>query len=494
MNALIEEIGHQIDIASDDKDANRLRILSKQCQNKMEDANSTDKIILRFFEANCYHALAKIESTNEEYLWSWNKDERVSEILALQQAVSNTSFSSLPALWQCKILTNLGNCLNNLGRFVNALKYWDSALRVKPNFAMALGNKGIGLIYYGQSLYDYSHTGILTAAAKNIFKQSISKDALWDSGVQQDVEEQFTKYYDNSVEYLKNIQYDFEFDLDQWALGSSEEEIDYKQWCLNKRLFLSPLNDVLKYSAAAQDVIHLPNHKYKIDEHPRFPNYYNLLKQEYVTARYMLYEAMNTETQHISDTDVLLLSGNDGVEFGYRTEQLKVAYRVAYSIFDKIALFLNDYFSVGLSPSSVSFRKVWGKVKNKELKLYPCFANSKNWPLRGLYYLSKDLFDENFVDVALPDAQELANLRNRTEHRFLSLQDYTASIQDTDIHSYTTITDFEEKTLRVLSMAREALIYLSLAMHREEEIRNQTEDKKRLSVPIFSVPIKRQIF
>jgi len=492
MNALIEEIGRQVDIASDDKDADRLRILSKQCQNVIEDASSIDKIILKFFEANCYGALVKIESTNEEYLWSWNNDERVSEILALRQAVSNTSFSSLPALWQCKILTNLGNRLNNLGRFVDALKYWDSALQIMPNFAMALGNKGIGLIYYGQSLYDYSHTGILTAAAKNIFKQSISKDALWDSGEQPDVKAQFTQYYNSSVKYLDNIQYDIEFDLDQWTLGNSEEEVNYKQWCLNNRLFLSPLNDILKYSAAAQDVIHLPNHKYKIDEPARFPNYYNLLKQEYVTARYMLYEAMNTETQHISDNDVLLLSGHDGVEFGYRTEQLKIAYRLTYSIFDKIALFLNDYFSVGLNPGSVSFRKVWGKVINKEFELHTCFANSKNSPLRGLYYLSKDLFDEDYVDVALPDAQELASLRNRIEHRFLSLQEYAASVQDTDIHSYITISDFEDKTLRILSMAREALIYLSLAMHREEAIRNQTEDDEQLSVSVFSVPIERK--
>lgn len=490
MNTLIEEIGYQIDAASDNKDADRLRELSKQCQDEMEDANSTEKIILKFFEANCYGALVTIESTNEEYLWSWNKDERVSEVLALRQAVSGTSFSSLPALWQCKILTNLGNRLNNLGRFVDALKHWDSALQIMPNFAMALGNKGMGLIYYGQSLYDYSHTGILTATAKNIFKQSISNDALWDSGTQPDVKEQFTQYYNSSVEYLDNIQYDFEFDLDQWSLGSSEEEINYKKWCLSHHLFLSPLNDTLKYSAAAQDVIHLPNHKYKIGEPARFPNYYNLLKQEYVTARYMLYEAMNTETQHLSDNDVLLLSGHDGVEFGYRTEQLKIAYRLAYSLFDKTALFLNDYFSVGLNTGAVNFRKIWGTMKNKKIELYPCFSDSKNWPLRGLYYLSKDLFDENFIDVALPDAQELADLRNRTEHRFLSLQNNPASVQSTDIHSYITITDFEDKTLQILSMAREALIYLSLAMHREEAIRNRIEADEKLSIPIFSVPIK----
>lgn len=64
----------------------------------------------------------------------------------------------------------------------------------------------------------------------------------------------------------------------------------------------------------------------------------------------------------------------------------------------------------------------------------------------------------------------MASLRNRIEHRFLSLQDYPATGQNTDTHSYITIADFEDKTLRILSMAREALIYLSLAMHREEAL------------------------
>lgn len=478
MDTLIEKIARQIDAAADDNDTGRLLELSKQCQNEIENADATNKVKLRFFEANCYGGLVALKSTDEEYSWSWNTDERVSEILALRQAVSDSSFSELVPIWQCKILTNLGNRLNNLGRFIDALKYWDLAIQIIPNFAMALGNKGVGLTYYGHSLYDHGHTGILIATAKNILEQAISDDAFWDSGFQPSVNEQFTQHYDNSVKHLENIKYDFALDLDQWSLGSSRQETHYRRWCLDKCLFLSPLNDVLKYSAASQDIIHLPDHTYKIDESPRFPNYYNLLKQEYVAARYMFYEAMNAEIQHISDNNILLLSGHDGVEFGYRTEQLKISYRLAYSLFDKIALFLNDYFSVDLRASSVSFRKIWGTMKNKRFELYPCFSDSKNWPLRGLYYISKDLFDENFIDVALPDAQELASLRNFTEHRFLSLQEYATSVQRTNIHSYITISDFEDKTLRILSMVREALIYLSLAMHREEAIRSQNEDSK----------------
>jgi len=140
-------------------------------------------------------------------------------------------------------------------------------------------------------------------------------------------------------------------------------------------------------------------------------------------------------------------------------------------------------------PSAVSFRRIWEQTKNEKFKLYPCFEGSKNWPLRGLYYLSKDLFDNDFVDVALPEAKELAGLRNRIEHRYLSLQEYVAPVKNTDTHSYITIDDFQLKTMRIMSMAREALVYLSLAMYREEDMRHKESDK--LSLPIQSMPIER---
>lgn len=120
---------------------------------------------------------------------------------------------------------------------------------------------------------------------------------------------------------------------------------------------------------------------------------------------------------------------------------------------------------------------------------YPCFEGSQNWPLRGLYYLSKDLFDDDFDDVALPEAKELAGLRNRIEHRYLILLDYDAPANNTDIHSYISLDEFQLKTLRIMSMAREALVYLSLAMHREEEIRNIENEK--VSFPVQSSPIER---
>ena len=110
--------------------------------------------------------------------------------------------------------------------------------------------------------------------------------------------------------------------------------------------------------------------------------------------------------------------------------------------------------------------------------------------MRGLYFLSKDLFDRDFEEVAKQDAVKLSQLRNRAEHRFLSFQSFVTE-QSTDTHQFISIDEFEGKTLRLLKMARETLIYLSLAMHREEKLREQgNSDKRTLGIPVVSRPIR----
>lgn len=258
MDTTIEKIGCQIDSEEDNNDIEKLLELSKLCQSKLDTANEDDRVILKFYEANCFSAMAKTKSSDADYLWGWNNDEKISEILALRQAVSEEGFPNIDPLFQCKILTNLGNSLNHLGRFVEALKYWDKVLAIKPNFAMALGNKGVGLVSYAKSLYDNGHAGILVENAKINLERVISGDALWDSGDQPDAKEYFSQYLEYSKDILSEIEYNFEFDLNQYSLGDTDNEVNYRQWCLSNRLFLSPLNDAISQSAAAQDVMHLP--------------------------------------------------------------------------------------------------------------------------------------------------------------------------------------------------------------------------------------------
>lgn len=484
----LEKLGMEIDTASDNCDHEKLEQLLRECDYDIYTQTSTKRSILFFYKANCYSALNDIEQSKHDEVWDWQQDGRVNALLCLRKAIAEDGFEQLNKGMQCKILTNIANILSTLGRTIESISYHDRVLSLIDNFAMAIGNKAISVFHYGQHLYDYGHSAVLFYHSNLLLNRFGKSPLLWDSGVQQDALDTFSDYREFSDKALLDLGFNRDVNFNQFSMGDSEDEINYRQWCLKKQLFINPLNDVMTSAIAATDVLHLPSHVYGIDEEPRFPKYFNSLKQEFIVARHMHYEFTSRDFSHYSDNDTLLYSGFDGVHFGYRNELLKNALRLSYSLFDKIALFLNDYMSLGLKTDSVNFRNIWGTRKNKKpLEIYPCFLESENWPLRGLYFLSKDLYAPDFQDVAEPEAKELHHIRKMAEHRYLGIQEYSALCDNTDYLHYITVDELEKKSLKMLRLAREGLIYLSLAMHIEESKR---EKERSDNVILPSVPLE----
>src|SRR3569832_1360259 len=114
------------------------------------------------------------------------------------------------------------------------------------------------------------------------------------------------------------------------------------------------------------------------------------MKQEFVSARRLYYEATHATGPHFSDKDVLLYNTLDYPAYGLAVEKVKIAARTAYSLFDKVAFFLNDYLTLGLPLHKVSFRSVWHIPDQKPETVRPEFEKSENLPFRGLYWLHKD--------------------------------------------------------------------------------------------------------
>jgi hypothetical protein len=80
-----------------------------------------------------------------------------------------------------------------------------------------------------------------------------------------------------------------------------------------------------------------------INEPPSPVRFYNVMKQEYVSARFMLYEGSHSKDLHFSERGVLLYNTLDYPSHSLAVEQIKCAFRTAYSLFDKIAQFVNHY-------------------------------------------------------------------------------------------------------------------------------------------------------
>lgn len=239
---------------------------------------------------------------------------------------------------------------------------------------------------------------------------------------------------------------------------------------------------------SAHDILSLPDFTTEINEPPIVAGIFNALKQEFVSARWMLWEGIKSNAPHFSDREVLLYNTLDYPSYGLSVEKVKMAFRMAYSILDKIAYFLNHYLALGIPERRISFRTIWREKDNGPVR--DRFVKSENWPIRGLFWLSKDLFEEDMRDSTEPEARALAELRHHLEHKYVKVHEMQLGPSDpscdTLAHSIGR-PDLEQRTLRLMQLARSALIYLSLGMHREE--RERAKGEKGLVATISLDPL-----
>lgn len=444
-----------------------------------------------YFRANIWSA--RRHGSADQRNWVWKSDAIDGEILELRRAMRHPGFAELEPLARAQIYTNLGNVLNHTGRFIEAVEYWDRALASVPKFAMASGNRGIGLAHYAGALYDPGHEGVLMLAACESLAAACEKNAVLDNPHVMFAQVEFAKRMAQIWGYYDIPGIAESVDWDNHSMGRSKGERAYRQWSLNHRLFINPLNDIAPASIAAQDVMTLPSITVGLDEGPGVPaviRYFNIIKQEFCAARYALYEAMTASGVHFSDRRVLLYNTLDYPAFGFAVERMKMAFRGAYAVFDKAAFLLNAYISLGHKEQQVNFRNLWF-VKGKGRELHPALDGLANWPLRGLFWLSKDIFEDDFREVTEPDARSLYELRNHMEHKFVTVHDSilravsppSAQVSQTGIFDIS-VDDLAAKTLRQLRLARAAIIYLSLGVNAEERRRREHAGDK-LSVPMI---------
>jgi hypothetical protein len=367
---------------------------------------------------------------------------------------------------------------------------------------MALGNLGYGLETYARYLYDSGHQVVILKEARDLLRSAANSGNVWNGGYD------YQPIIESMLDKAETIESHVDFScldnvsLYEHSLGRSKAERDYRAWALGHRLFLSPLNDLGAYPIAAHDVLHLPAMVRPISEPPHFIGFYNQLKQEYVSARFLCWQGSMESgdyKKHYSDKGVLLLDTLDYSAYSFFVEQSKLAFRMAYSLFDKIAFFINEYWSLDMRENSINFQSIWFESgsRNKPKVLRACFQGRQNLPLRGLYWLSKDFVEnDKDGDIVLgetmePDAYMLRSIRNHLEHKYLKVHDDLWGYTDRTDNAlfadkwafHLSIPELNEKTIRILKMARSGLTYLALAVHREENIRrSQVPDE--ITVPM----------
>lgn len=455
-------------------------------------SNARQKAEFHFFLGNAWDELRKLRRAVDGGGWAWDQPELVKANRAYRTAYTSGGFSSLHRYRKCQILTNIGNHFDHLGRFVEAIEYWDQALTIDPDFAMAIGNRGMGLYNYARHLYDLRHATVFVRMARAALTRAVELPLEGNAG------DFFRRLLSRVDQVLADKEPERAVHFKELSLGRSNAETAYRRACLMRRLFLSPLNDLGPHTIAARDVLTTPSMTVPILEGPRFQGFFNQLKQEYVSARYLHFEgSKEPRAPHFSDRDVLLFDTFDYPVYGLYAEQLKLAFRMSYSILDKVAFFLNEYLGLSIAERDVTFQRMWFTNQDRRRGLRPEFARRANLPLRGLYWLSRDLAEradpaEDLRDCLEPEARELADIRNYLEHKYLKLHslgfpdggraDPSTPLADTLAYSINQTT-LEKKSLKMLKLARAAIMYLSFAIHREERERAAARTGKGGLVP-----------
>ena len=339
------------------------------------------------------------------------------------------------------------------------------------------------MLALARNIPDPGHATLVAAYAHATIKAALAPDAVWEGG-NRTVSAEFAQtaaYIESNIDPLKTIS---ATPLDKYSLGRSHAEKRYRRWALDCNLFLNPLTVIGPHTIAATDRMNLPPYISPLGEPPTFIAWFNQIKQEYVAARWFLYEGTEPEEKNFVDNETCLVNTLDYPAFGIQVEKLRASFRIAYGILDKVAGFINAYYQLGMDPKRVDIRNVW-HTKNGDVR--PEFLDKPNLFLRGLYWLALDIIGDDPADQdsIAPEAAELKRLRNLLEHRSLVLRQMDSdepmgAVETASLH------DFKEQAMQVVRLARAALMYLAFSMRKEESDR---KPKRKGFIPSMELPV-----
>ncbi len=415
--------------------------------------------------------------------WQWEQPTLARELFYLRRAVSNQEFTQIPDVTKCMCLNNLGNRLRVAGRAIEALDCWRRALEVQPNFGMSLCNRARILANYAEALEAPGTRALFLWAAHKEASAAIAPTAHYtdirDERTREKARE-LKKWIESIVDVAGIAAHD---PLTCQDTSATEEERDYRHWCLVNCLYLNPSNDLGPYTVATDDSMGLATHVVPVDAPYTFESFFDQMKQEYVSARWLLHEGLIVKRPHFSDRDVFLQVTEPRASLSLAIEKVKSAYRASYSLFDKVAFFMNAYMELGIPERKVSFRTLWRPGEEKPIRKE--FDSTTNWGFCALYWLAKDFFEKADDEVAEPQGRRLSEIRNYIEHKYLRVTVAEAlTAPPNDLALMVSRAQFEGEAMHLLKLARSALIYLAIGVRFEE----QRREPGRIGVPLEEIP------
>jgi hypothetical protein len=369
-----------------------------------------------------------------------------------------------------KILVNLANSYDALGRGVEAIQVYDDVLLLAPAFSMAIANRAKALKYFAD-ISGENRASIYIEAYQAIRSVLNNQDLVGIGGFEaktgfaaalKDIESRF----ENPDVLNSTIVYPQYSDR-----RLSKFEKFYLAYSTQEKLFLNFHLHHPRSKAAIVDSV-LFTMITGLNENQRFfalAKRINQIKEDYATARLLLVQSRyrRADFDKISRRTVYVDS-LDYSRFDVYIGLLKAAFQLGYNILDKIACFLNEYCQLGFETSEVAFHKIWREDGNSRDTL----LRTGNINLYALYDIFKD-FKSGYHEG-------LRQIRHALTHRKLVVRDLVPADRPLEPAEEMPYEKLMQQTTELLRLLRAAIIYLINFVNGEE--RKKGEDG-RLTIP-----------
>ncbi|WP_217536850.1 LA2681 family HEPN domain-containing protein [Vibrio metschnikovii] len=387
------------------------------------------------------YSLLYVPQLNEWYNPNLNK-----VIIHFKKALNALKNSNTDDEYQIDLIsqieTNYGNYLSQQGRFMCAKRHWKNAINLnnQPIAHTAMYQNELYLsrcISYDEPKAIYHQFLAYKSLCERLRfpnNQAYFNDShyIFDDERTQDFKQWFEEQY--TLDHFKQFYKKHDKEL-------SKKEVNYLHWCGKNNLFIDELEIDELPDAIYPDSLSLPSISSRLNitlaYHEEFVYHANFdeIKSDFCYARYLIFSASNIPNDKVHFFNNTFKKTEDLTHTidNIKAQQLKSAFKILYSLFDKIAYFISHYYDLNdiEKDQQISFENLFKKPnsgkRNKEWKPHDKLKDSKNQFLHALFYILKDLRDikdqESISEWLNPDLVKICEIRNYIEHRSFKLID-----------------------------------------------------------------------
>jgi hypothetical protein len=223
-------------------------------------------------------------------------------------------------------------------------------------------------------------------------------------------------------------------------------------------------------------IVSLKSSDGKLEPFYSLANHLNHIKQDYVTARFLLVESQyRCLDLSFVDRRVKLVDTLDYSLFNIRIQLVKAAFRAFYDVLDKASIFINNYLKLGIPEKNVDFRNVWYSDIKKKI-IHEKMREMKNFSLNAIY----DIFQE-FENGRY---NRLRKTRNALTHRFVNIR----LMQEKEDEENMSEDALFEQTIELARIVRNVIIYLTNFVYLEEKAKEEKIGHELPQIQSFEYP------